>query len=202
MTDRETDLRSLIAANARPWDSFWYWRNKPTAERGAAAEILRAGGVEVVGLVSRPENQDPPDCEGTLDGHWSGVEVTELVHQQALERSIKAIRQRSAGIEPKHPEADFVWGRATLIAAIQRLIDNKDAAKLKGGPYERYVLVVHTDQSFLGRGAVSQFLQGATFRAQLISDMFIGLSYEPGFGIPTFRLDLTAGRSMRQRPSG
>jgi hypothetical protein len=37
-----------------------------------------------------------------------------------------------------------------------------------------------------------EFLQGAKFRpTKLITDVFLGLSYEPGFGIPTFRLDLT-----------
>ena len=84
-----------------------------------------------------------------------------------------------------------MWDRNDLIAAIQVLIDGKDVAKLKGGPYERYVLVIHTDEFFLSRETVSKFLEGATFRSQLFTDVIIGLSYEPGFGIPTFRLDLT-----------
>ena len=70
------------------------------------------------------------------------------------------------------------------------MIDAKDAAKLKGGPYERYVLVIHSNEFFLSRIATTEFLRGAKFRAELITDVFIGLSYEPGFGIPTFRLDL------------
>ena len=144
-----------------------------------ASEILREAGVEVVDLVSRPANQDPPDCEGNLDGRWSGVEVTELVHQKALERSIK------------HSEAYFLWNRSDLIAEIQDRIDAKEAAHLKRGPYERYVLVIHSDEFILSRIAATEFLQGAKFRAKMITDVFLGLSYEPGFGIPTFRLDLT-----------
>lgn len=187
----ETDHRSLIEANVRAWNSFWVWRDKPIAERGAAGEILRNAGVQVLSLVSRPQNEDPPDCEGMLDGRWSGVEVTELVHRKTLEDSIKAVKQRAAGREPEQPEAYFLWDQDTLTAAIQTLINAKDAAKLKGGPYERYVLVIHSDEFVLSRIAVTEFLQGSKFRAQLITDVFIGLSYEPGFGIPTFRLDLT-----------
>jgi hypothetical protein len=157
---------------------FWVGPNRRITEHGVASEILREAGVKMVDLVSRPENQDPPDCEGKLDGRWSGVEVTELVHQKALKRSIK------------HSEAYFLWNRKDLIAEIQDRIDANDAAKIKGGPYERYVLVIHSDELILSRPAVTEFLQGARFRTKLITDVFLGLSYEPGFGIPTFRLDL------------
>jgi hypothetical protein len=83
-----------------------------------------------------------------LDGKWSGVEVTELVHRATLERSIKAVRQRSRGEKPQKPEAYFVWGRDDLIAALQKLLVVKNSAKLKRS-YERYVLVIHTDEFFL-----------------------------------------------------
>ena len=33
-----------------------------------------------------------------------------------------------------------------IIDALQKRIDIKDKAKLKGGPYERYVLVMHTNE--------------------------------------------------------
>ena len=188
------NLRKLIEKNARPWNSFWSWRDKPIGEHGQASEILKAAGLKVEGLVSRPEGQDPPDCEGLLDGQRSGVEVTELVHRPTLERSLKAIKEREAGREPKKPEAYFVWDRDALLSALQDLIDRKDAGKPKGGPYDRYVLVIPTDEDFLKRDAAHQFLQGATFRSRLITDVLLGLSYQPGFGIPTFRLELTQPR--------
>jgi hypothetical protein len=189
--ESEDDLRKLIKANSRPWNTFWSWRDKSIGEHGAAIEILQRAGVDVVDLASRPQNEDPPDCEGRLDGKWSGVEVTELVHRKTLERSIKALKQRAAGHEPEQPEAYFVWERDDLIAAIQALIDGKDVAKVKGGPYERYVLVIYTDEFFLSQEAVRKYLEGTTFRCQLITDVIIGLSHEPGFGIPTFRLEVT-----------
>jgi len=77
---------------------------------------------------------------------------------------------------------------------IDKRIDIKDKAKLKGGPYERYVLVMHTGEYFLQSPQVAEFLQGANFRRQHIADVILGLSYEPQFGgegYPTFRLKLT-----------
>src|SRR4051812_13709495 len=76
--DDMRSFRALIEANVRGWNSYWAWRDKPIGERGAAHEILEGAGVHVVGLVSRQPGQDPPDCEATLDGLFSGVEVTEL----------------------------------------------------------------------------------------------------------------------------
>ncbi len=115
-------------------------------EHAAASEILRQAKFKVGELASRRD--DPPDCEGMLDRQWSAVEVTELVHEPTLARSIKAIRERAAGREPENPEAYYAWDRADLLCALQERIDVKDAVTLKGGPYERYVLVMHTDEFF------------------------------------------------------
>lgn len=184
------ELRSKIATNARPWDGFWAWRDKPVGERGAASEILQQAGIKVAELVSRRD--DPPDCEGMLDRQWSAVEVTELVHEPTLARSMKAINERAAGREPEKPEAYYVWDRADLLRALQERINVKDTAGLKGGPYERYVLVMHTDEFFLDSATVGKFLEGAKFRTRLITDVVIGLSYEPvSGGCPVFRLELT-----------
>ena len=105
---------------------------------------------------------------------------------------MKAINERAAGREPEKPEAYYVWDRADLLRALQERINVKDTAGLKGGPYERYVLVMHTDEFFLDSATVGKFLEGAKFRTRLITDVVIGLSYEPvSGGCPVFRLELT-----------
>jgi hypothetical protein len=186
-------FRALIE-KVRGWNSYWTWPDKPVAERGAASEILEAAGVHVVDLVSREPGQDPPDCEATLDGLFSGVELTELVHEPTLKRSLKAIKVRKAGKKPTRPEAYFVWDREALLSKLQDLIDAKDQlSKQKGGPYQRYVLVIYTDETLLDRDTVSSFLEGAQFRATFITDVFLGLSYHPsaepeGGCYPVFRL--------------
>ena len=73
--DNDDDLERLILANTREWNVFWFWRDKPIGERGVAREIIEAAKVEVTDLKSL--EQDPPDCEATLDGQFSGIEVTE-----------------------------------------------------------------------------------------------------------------------------
>jgi hypothetical protein len=183
----DDDFKQLVLANTREWNGFWFWRDKPIAESGIARDILEGAGVQVDGLKSL--EQDPPDCEATLDGQFSGIEVTELVHRPTLERSIKAVRQRSRGEEPQKPEAYFIWDRDELVAALQKLLVVKNSAKLKRS-YEQYVLVVHTDEFFLDSASVERFLRGASFKTNLINRAFLGLSYEPGKGYPVFELEL------------
>ena len=166
------DLGSLILANMREWNSFWFWRDKPVGERGIACNILEAAKVEVTDL--RSPDKDPPDCEATLDGQFSGIEVTELVHRPTLERSIKAVRQRARGEEPRKAEAYFDWGRDGFVEALQNLLDVKNS-KPPARFYERYVLVIHTDEFFLYSASVECFLKGATFNTSLITRAFLGL---------------------------
>ena len=160
----------------RPWAGFWTWRDKPVAERGAADVILRQAKFQVAQLKSRRD--DPPDCEAMLDRRWSAIEVTELVHEQALAQSMKALKERSADRAPD------------LLRALQDRISVKDVLRLKGGPYERYVLVIYTDELVLDGTTVDRFLKGATFHGRSITDVVVGVSHEQG-SYPVFRLRLT-----------
>jgi hypothetical protein len=110
-----------------------------------------------------------------VDGQWCGIELTERVHEPTLKRSIKAHRERRDGKEPKKPEAYFVWEQASLLAALQGIIDDKDqdAARLKSGQYARYMLVIHTGEMFLYREVVREYLSDASFRAMHITDAFL-----------------------------
>jgi hypothetical protein len=170
----------------REWSTFWYLGDKPVAERVNARLILEQAGVRVEGLVSR----ETPDCEGMLDGKWSGVEITELLDQPVLERSIRAVRQRNKGVEPEKAEAHFVWSRDDLLTKLQERLDEKNSKLLKGPRYERYVLVVLTNEFYLDRESVGLFLNGVSFRTKLITDAFLGLSYHPDSGYTLFRLKL------------
>jgi hypothetical protein len=174
----------------REWSAFWSLGDKPVAERVNAQLILEQAGMRVEGLVSR--EQDPPDCEGMLDGKWSAVEITELTYEPVLKRSIKAVRQSKKGVEPKEAEAHFIWTRDDLLAELQKLLDKKDSKLLKGPRYDRYVLIIVTNELYLDRESVGLFLKGASFRTKLITDAFLGLSSDPSFcGYPVFRLKLT-----------
>jgi hypothetical protein len=186
---QEEASAEIIKANVRGWNSYWFWRDKPVGERGAARDILMAAGIAFEGLVSRANGQDPPDCEAIVDGRLAGIEVTELVHQKTLERSLKAQKERAEGREPQKPEAYFVWDRAELLRALQDRISAKDRVEPKGGPYSRYILVIHTDETFLEAAKVEQWLIGVTFPTNRITDVLLGLSYDPGQRrCPVFKL--------------
>src|SRR5262245_34395614 len=131
------------------WNAFWYWREKPVRERVSAANVLEAAGVRIAELVSRNEREQPPDCEAKLDGQFSGIEVTELVHRTA-QRSIKAKREHAAGKEPKRPEVFFDWDRSSLLSTLQDRIERKQRP-WQGGQYQRRVLVMFTDEFLLDR---------------------------------------------------
>jgi hypothetical protein len=165
------------------WNAFWYWRDRPVQERVNGASVLEAAGVKIAELVSRSEREQPPDCEAKLDEQSSGIELTELVHRTAR-RSIKARKERAAGKEPKRPEVIFDWDRSDLLSALQARIDRKQEG-WQGGPYQRRVLVIYTDEFLLDRVSVDRFLQGATFQTSFLTDVFLGLSHQEGC-VPVF----------------
>lgn len=91
-----------------------------------------------------------------------------------------------------------VWDQRGLRAALQQRIDRKDdPSKLKGGPYERYILVIVTDEIYLTEANVETFLSDAGFRAGLVTDACLGLAYHPADpaqgregSCPVFRLTI------------
>jgi hypothetical protein len=85
----------------------------------------------------------------------------------------------------------YSWDRREVLRAIQELIEVKDTKRYKGDPYQRFVLVIYTDEFMLNGATMRQFLDGATFRTRVFTDIVVGLSYEPASGTyPTFRLNL------------
>jgi hypothetical protein len=162
---------------------YWYWKDRPTMELGVVETLLGAAGFDVDELMARAD--DPPDCEALVNGERCGIEATELVHQKALKRSVSG-----------EQELHFIWDKRSLCTELQARIDRKDrgAANAKGGPYQKYILVMHTDELFLDRLSVAGFLEDASFNATFITDAFLGLSYDPSVReCPTFRLRLSRG---------
>ena len=181
MTDPDDDdlyLRSMIEKK-RKVSSYWDWPDKPVKERGIALNILPRVFKDVVDLTSLEPGQIPPDCANAPEtGNFSGVEVTELVDQKTLEQSIRGDR------------VYLEWDRQQFLSALQSRIDDKDKS-WKGGPYERRVLVIHTDEFTLDRETVDRFLQGFAFTTKLITDVILGLSYHSSTeDVPVFRLIL------------
>ncbi len=173
-----------IWPNLRGAQDYWYWRDKPIMEAAAAASVLPLAGITIDQLRSREPGKDPPDCEGNFKGERCGIEVSELVHEKTLKSTIKG--------KPQY----FNWCREALIAAIQTRISRKDRRELvKGGPYQKYILILITDEFMLGRSLVEEFLKGAVFEAEMITDVVLALGYDPSIKeCPVFSLPLRSPR--------
>jgi hypothetical protein len=110
----------------------------------AVREILLTAG-RIEGDVTN-RTDDPPDCEAVIDGERCGIEATELVHQEALQRT------KQSG-----QELHFVWDKENFCRELQSRITRKDRAdNVKGAPYQRYILVIFTDEFFLTSGTIKQ----------------------------------------------
>lgn len=173
MNDEIKLLREAIMKQ-RGYADFFGWPDRPVMERGIVAELFSAlqrdAGVSFSNLRSRGVGHDPPDCEATdATGAVVGIEVTELVDELA----IREARNRN----PYH-WAD--WPPERLVAAIREKVLRKGGALPKGGPYSRYLLVVHTDEPILSHAFVEKALAGQLFSgAGVISEVYLLLSYDP-----------------------
>ena len=170
-------------SRAKGHGDYWVWHDQKEEETDAAKQILTTAGHQIDDLRPRQAGQDPPDIEATIDGQCCGVEVSELVDQVTLEASIRG------------PEQHRSWTPEEFCLEIQKRIDRKDCSA--DGLYQRYFLVLVTDDLYcLNRGNIAQFLAGATFKAQFITDVYLGLSFHPeieGKGLcPVFKLDLVS----------
>jgi hypothetical protein len=179
-----------IARNTREANSYGYWKDRPVMNDGITREVLkdRSWPFEQLRSRDRQDRQDAPDCEAIVNGWRTGIELTELMHQQTLEANIKTNKRfpLSPGIPLwKQPnllvrlrgQRFHIWDQATLRAKVQSLIDEKDIPpeELKGGPYDRYFLIIHTAEGALGKDNVEAFLQDAVFESRWIANAYLWL---------------------------
>jgi hypothetical protein len=75
-------------------DDFFDWDDRPVQERNIARTMLEHAGFEISAFASRDD--DPPDCEGVLDGKRSAIEVTRLNHEKARALNMKSTEGEKA----------------------------------------------------------------------------------------------------------
>jgi hypothetical protein len=174
----DAELAGLIrqaVAKRRGYADFFQWPDQSIEERGVAEEFLSQVtnllGGPFSNLRARGQGQDPPDCEAlNARGQRLGIEVTELVDRKAIARS----RRRGGSVWAE-------WDRAKLVTALADRLRAKDVpGNVKGGPYDRYVLLTFTDEPELSLDRVAELLTGQSFaRPTLITDGYLLLSYDP-----------------------
>ena len=173
------------AARDRGYASFFDWPDRDQKEVGVVLSLfeslLAKEGLHYSKLRTRGQGNDPPDCEAAApDGKRVGIEVTELVDPLGI-RNAKAGRRYEWS----------TWDKAKLESyVLSRIAAKDDPAELKGGPYERYWVVIHCDEPELSHDRVRSLLNGwAGTTTTLADEAFLLFSYDPLHGLcPYIRL--------------
>lgn len=171
----------------RVYAGFFEWSpNRDLAECSVVESLAKSldskGKLFFCDLTIRGRGNDPPDLEAIdATGRRIAIEVTELVDENAI-RAHKMGRTREIA----------EWGRQPFLDGLQRLLlaKNGRCQFLRGGPYPGgYVVVIHTDETFLNWVSVEDHLKGQVFKGlPHIDRAFLLLSYVPGKNYPCFEL--------------
>jgi hypothetical protein len=159
----------------RGYSDFFAWPVDRQLEEWAIVDSLKeslekANAVFFNSLVARGRGNDPPDCEANLfEGGKLGIEVTELVDPAA----IMAYKNGDTNQQAE-------WSKDKLIKSItHRLIAKDISTNLKGGPYDQYILVIHTDEPLLTFDYAYPLLSTTLFQYySLIDRAFLLISYD------------------------
>ena len=169
----------------------------------------------MVDIKARGDGNDPPDCEIiTADGFRIAVEVTELVDESAAKLRDKlekaSPKKRGVWYSPQTirnwirqgalPRNWAEWDKRKIIDGLTCRVQSKDNAdNVKGGPYSRYILLIHCAEYLLTEELMRSACEEVTgMPTKLIDDVYVILAYKnyPNKDYPIFRL------SVKRRDSG
>jgi hypothetical protein len=166
-------ILSESAARARGYADFFDWPDKSVKEWGIAqtfvGELRRVQGTDVRSGKQHPGGANhPPDFQLTTEaGEIWAVEITELVSQEAIEATKRGHSVVAA------------WSDEVLNMQFEQLLYKKDRPEnVKGGPYDRFMLLVHVDEVMLSREQLERALGHRSFRTRLIDDIYVLMSYD------------------------
>lgn len=183
----ENELAEFMAEavrSRRPHAGYFSFRaDRSIEELGVLNAFAKALKEDSQNFFKEPrhsdQGNDPPDCEAlTLTGERIGIEITELVDPD----SAAAARLGKA--------YDWKDWRQALIPKLDEIIQEKDGANVRNGPYSEYVLLIHTDEPWLELNRIGQSLAEHVFpRTNLITKAYLLISYHPSQnGCTYFRL--------------
>jgi hypothetical protein len=141
-------------------------------------------------LKVRGRGEDPPDCELTSsDGRRLAVEITELVDRKTVEAVNEYIKRNPTA---PRPGGWVEWDSAKLIAALEeRLAAKHFRHKLKGGPFDEYIVLVYTAEPALDGDSTRRLIADHQFTPYpAIDRAYLLLDYMPDINFPLIRLPL------------
>jgi hypothetical protein len=177
----------------RVYASFFKGGSKPQEELTVVRELLEsmANHGEERYFDPSVSSLDPPDCIASgANGAAVAIEVTEIVCEQAVrinaQRDRKAIMRMEPGVAVMR-----AWNRQNFISHVSDRLVDKDTKKLNRGPYEAYVIAMHTDEPDLERDKCEAWLHGHAFGPfKQICDAYLLFSYKPIVGYPYLRIQI------------
>lgn len=159
----------------RGYSDFFAWPVDRQVEEWAVVDSLKeslekANAGFFNSLIARGRGNDPPDCEAALyEGGKLGIEVTELVDPLAI-----------MAYKSGNTDHQAEWSELKLINSITQRLEVKDSSRnIKGGPYDSYMLVIHTDEPVLSFDYTYPLLSEYPFRFYtLINRAFLLMSFD------------------------
>jgi hypothetical protein len=150
-----------LMPEVRPYAAFWEWygeRKKQVKEGGVMADFLVANESQRLADYADVQavDDDPPDFRATShDGKMIGIELTELVSDEAIRANVKARDQVNATLPSEVSPQDRAmallqaskykdWTRSEVITAVEERLRSKDGKNYEG--YSEVHVIVHTDE--------------------------------------------------------
>jgi len=137
----------------------------------------------------RASENDPPDVLAeTVGGALVAFEVRELVDQSAIE------------LNERGEQVYRDWTNFEVIQEIQKIIDEKDRKNYIGGPYEKLILVIPTDEPVLTLWQLKPLLDAHECKeTRQLNEAYLLFSYDPGIkGYPYIQLRFAANNSLKR----
>ena len=160
------DLKKAIGGmERRKYATRYQAGDKALAELMTAREAFTARGVDA-DLEYGPDSNSPPDIVARVGSYRWGVEVTELVSRAAIEVNITA--------KTEGGRVYAVWTAEKIASELQTRIAEKDGAtNVAGGRYDRYVLVIHTDEPDIDEPKLLRALEHLIVPTQLVQECWL-----------------------------
>jgi len=158
----------------RKYASFFDWHKKDEKELGIVETLFESMKLQGINTFQnlRISQKDPPDCIAEdQSGNLIGLEVSEFVDKEA-------VRLNAQG---KSVYRD--WTIDEIVKHLEIIITEKDSKPFHGGPYEKLILVIHTDEFVINFQTLKPILATHEFKkTNQITGAYQLFSYDTEIG--------------------
>ncbi len=159
----------------RKYAGFYEGDTKELKESGVFQDFVDANASELqLTNVQRPEksHESPDFLSNDPQGKRIGIEVTEIVSEKAIR-----INQE---VDDKWKSVYCDWPESAVVKEIRTILCKKDKKKYVGGPFEKLIVVIYTDEPTIQFEKYGSVLPSGKFGPlNQITDAYFLFSYDP-----------------------